>query len=452
MLTRISFTVLIISIILSISGCTGLIRFETEHTHLELIPGENCFELTRGVKISFSNVQKEVSIPYEIERISERTLLVLFREGTASAPGPIFHLSHEALGIEADQVLIVQPILNQTSYVPTEERYEAQFIKDSLSTVVRFTKLPYCLLISRADALYTAQHLPGKFLLEGDLLYHIGPNWIPSHSAVYLGVDYETAMTDEKLGFNNEVTFGESYPFLSHGYNLVEEGVFIFPNDIENHSYVNLFNYDTYESRWLRYWATSFSGARRFPGEISPQDRRKISRFMYETAEKGALWSVGFAWSGFWDLPFTDRDLYSCVGVVEKAYESAGRNIVPFWEDMFYLNSFEQFSRTIPVPEITSMVGDKVEFRINSLVAEWTYVGFDKWSFGDHAWIWKSKSNVELLSPQGSLEVKNDHCIFTWTPLETGDYPIIFRFFGEFEGKEVEKYHTLTVHVTGKDT
>ena len=133
MLSRISFTVLIISIILSISGCTGLIRFETEHSHLELIPGENCFELTRGVKISFSNVQKEVSIPYEIERISERTLLVLFREGTASAPGPIFHLSHEALGIEADQVLIVQPILNQTSYVPTEERYEAQFIKDSLN-------------------------------------------------------------------------------------------------------------------------------------------------------------------------------------------------------------------------------------------------------------------------------------------------------------------------------
>ncbi|MBN2253569.1 MAG: hypothetical protein JW701_07710, partial [Kosmotogaceae bacterium] len=205
-----------------------------------------------------------------------------------------------------------------------------------------------------------------------------------------------------------------------------------------------------YESRWLKYWSTSYSGARRYPGEITPQERRRISRFIFQAAGKGALWSVGFAWSGYWDLPFTGRDLYSCVGIVEKAYESAGKNIVPFWEDMFYLNSFEQFSRTIPVPEITAGIGETIEFRVNSLLAEWRYVGYDKWSLSDHAWIWRSTNGVELETTGGTLTKEDDYCVFSWTPEMKGDYPVTFRFFGEFGNQIVEKTHTLTIHVIEK--
>lgn len=436
--------------ILLFAGCTGPFSPVPLRKALSLIPGDNSFELARGITAYFNDVQKEKVVSYELQSISERTTLIFFHESDLEVPGPLFELSHSELGVGEGQLLMVQPILSNTSFLPVETEFQSQCSRDSFSTLVRFTRLPYCLLISRADALYTAQHLPGKFLLEGDLLYHIGPNWIPSHSALYLGVDQETAMTDGNLGLNDGVTFGESYPFLTHGYNLVEEGVFVFPNTVQNDTYVSLFKYDTYESRWLKYWSTSFSGARRYPGEITPQERRQISRFIFEAAENGALWSVGFAWSGYWDLPFTKRDLYSCVGIVEKAYESAGKNIVPFWEDMFYLNSFEQFSRTIPVPEITAGIGETIEFRVNSLLAEWQYVGYDKWSFSDHAWIWKSTNGVELETTGGTLTKKDDHCVFSWTPEMKGDYPVTFRFFGEFGNRTVEKTHTLTIHVVEK--
>lgn len=441
---------LVASCILFTVGCTRLIPTKPGHKVLLLHPGDNSFIVSRGVTVFFYGVSEKETIVYEVQSVSERTIQVVFHESSGSIPGPVFELSHDEFDLDDDQILMIQPLLSATSFAPAGEEFQVQCSIDSFSTFVRFTKLPYCLLISKADALYTAQHLPGKYLLEGDLLYHIGPNWIPSHSAVYLGVDYATAMTDEGLGLNDGKTFGESYPFLTHGYNLVEEGVFVFPNDIENHSFVNLFNYDTYESRWLKYWSSGFTGAMRYSGDITPLERRQISRYIFEAANHGAMWSVGLAWSGYLNLPFTKQDIYSCVGLVEKAYESAGRNIVPLWEDLFYLNSFEQFSRTIPVPEITSPVGELIEFRVNALIAEWRFVGYDKWSFSDHAWIWRSTNGVELQSEAGTLLDKHDHCIFRWTPQEVGDYEIPFRFFGEFGEKTIEKVHTLTIHVVGE--
>ncbi len=161
------------------AGCTGPFSPVPQRNTLSLIPGDNSFKLARGITAYFNDVQKEKVVSYELQSISERTTLIFFHESDLEVPGPLFELSHSELGVGEGQLLMVQPILSNTSFLPVETEFQSQCSRDSLSTLVRFTRLPYCLLISRADALYTAQHLPGKFLLEGDLLYHIGPNRYP---------------------------------------------------------------------------------------------------------------------------------------------------------------------------------------------------------------------------------------------------------------------------------
>lgn len=408
-------------------------------------------ELLPGIRLELEGLENRGIVRYGIQKLSDTTVILLFDKIDLRSDGKAVVIDHEEFGLGSDQVAMVQPVMSEGAfYLSDGGNYGLSFSRDSLQTAVKFTQFPYCLLISKADALYFAQHLPGRYLLEGDLLYHIGPNWIPSHSAVYLGVDRETAMSMENLGYNNEISFGESYPFQTHGFNVIEEGVFVFPNNLDETKYVNLFSVDTYESRWLNLWATAFSGARRYNGTLTPEQRRGVSRFIYSLVDDGALWSVGLAWSGYRNIPFTRRDLYSCVGLVEKAYESVGANIVPFWDDWFYLNSFEEFSRTIPVPEITDYVGSRIEFRINALLANWKYVGSSKWEYLDHAWVWRSTNGVELVNSVGTLIEKTDYSIYSWTPDSPGLYDIVFRFYGLFEGQPVEKFHTLRIKVLQK--
>ena len=441
--------IIIFIVIFLISSCVRISSASLRYLRFTFSPREPFLEIVPGVKLSLKDTEKTGTLAYAVQRPSGDSLLLIFEDGSPLS-GMIMELSHELLGAGVSQVLMVQPLLRDGTFSPADSGCEIAVSRDALETVVRFTQLPYCLLISWADALYFAQHLPGKYLLEGDLLYHIGPNWLPSHSGIYLGVDRETAMSNENYGSNDGVTFADSYPYQTHGFNLIEEGVFVFPNDLDGSRYVNLFNYDTYASRWLKYWAPAFTGPRRYAGELTDEQRRKISRYLYRTADNGALWSVGLAWSGYRDLPFTKRDLYSCVGIVEKAYESAGANIVPFWDDWFYLNSFEEFCRTIAIPSISEYEGNTVEFRVNALLADWQYVGSTAWYVPEFAWVWRSTAGVELVDSPGTLIAKGDHCIYSWTPPRAGVYEVTFRFHGLFEGQPVEKSHTLEINVLQK--
>ncbi|HNS67933.1 MAG TPA: hypothetical protein PK411_03360 [Mesotoga infera] len=441
--------IIIFIVIFLISSCVRISSASLRYLRFTFSPWESFLEIVPGVKLSLEGAEKTATLSYAVQRLSGDSLLLVFEEDR-SLSGIVMELSHELLGVEVSQVLMVQPLLRDGAFSLADSGYEFSVSRDALETVVRFTQLPYCLLISRADALYFAQHLPGKYLLEGDLLYHIGPNWIPSHSGVYLGVDREAVMSNENYGFNDGETFADSYPYQTHGFNLIEEGVFVFPNDLDGSKYVNLFNYDTYSSRWLKYWASAFTGPRRYVGELTGEQRRKISRYLYRVSDNGALWSVGLAWSGYRDLPFTKRDLYSCVGIVEKAYESAGANIVPFWDDWFYLNSFEEFCRTIAIPSISEYEGNTIEFRVNTLLADWQYVGSTAWYIPEFAWVWRSTAEVELVDSPGTLTKEGDHCIYNWTPTQPGMYKVTFRFHGLFEGHSVEKSHTLEINVLQK--
>lgn len=430
--------------ILSICSCVRSPSSLVKYCSATLSDSYPSLEIAKGVTLTFDGPGTKY-FTYGVQRLSESTVLVIFQD---TDPAETFlEISHETFGLGTAQVIMVQPLLGEGMFLTADSSCEMFLTRNAFETVVKFTQLPYCLLISRADALYFAEHFPGKYLLEGDLLYYAGPNWIPSHSAIYLGVDREIAMTNSNFGFNDEETFAESYPYRTYGYNLIEEGVFAFPNNLDGSQYVDLFECDTYDSRWLDYWAASSTGPRRCASPITASQRRRIARYFYNAIDNGALWSVGLAWSGYRNIPFTKRDLYSCVGIVEKAYESAGANIVPLWDDWFYLNSFEQFSRTVPIPEITEYVGNKIEFRVNALLADWKYVGTDRWYLLDHAWVWGSTGDVELVDSVGTLSKKTDHCLYSWTPNEAGEYGVTFRFFGHFEGKLVEKSHTLKIKV-----
>ncbi|MBN2253806.1 MAG: hypothetical protein JW701_08910, partial [Kosmotogaceae bacterium] len=122
--------------ILFFAGCTAPFSAVQPRKALSLIPGDNSFELARGIMAHFKDVQKEEVVSYELQSISERTTLIFFHESDLEVPGPLFELSHLELGVGEGQLLMVQPILSKTSFLPVETEYQSQCSCDSLSTLV----------------------------------------------------------------------------------------------------------------------------------------------------------------------------------------------------------------------------------------------------------------------------------------------------------------------------
>lgn len=419
--------------------------------------------LPRGIEVDFPpgtfTSDRFVSIGFQ-DRTQLGSSIVMYSTDPFSLLQPItITIPSDVLELRRDEVLIVQPIFGE-AYI---ERVSADFDDIQEFGISSVTKngdtilkvkggFPYCIIVGKADALYSVLHLPGKYLLEGDLLYYIDMNWFPGHAGLYLGIDEDTAYGYENLGYNDGITFADSYPYQSYGANLaIEEGVFVFPNNVDPSPYVPVFRYDSYEERWTGIWADKFLGPRRYNGKLTPEDRRDISRYVYEAFRNGSLWTVGFAWRGYTPIPFSKKALYSCVGLPEKAYQSTGKNIVPFWSSLFYLTTSEQYSRTIPIPEITETLGETIRFRVNGLVAQ-TATGCSPLKQNKcievEGWKWVSSNGVALLSDNvGSLRCFYKSCEYEWTPEEAGSYEVVFSFFADVDGEMIERVQSLTIHI-----
>ena len=423
--------------------------------------------LPRGIEVDFPPgtfvFDRHVSIGFQ-DRTQLGSSIILY----STNPLPLLQsititIPSDVLALRHDEVLIVQPIFGEAHLDPASaesdsiEDFEITSVTKNGDAVLKVKGgFPYCIIVGKADALYSVLHLPGKYLLEGDLLYYIDMNWFPGHAGLYLGVDESIASGYENLGHNDGKTFADSYPYQSYGANLaIEEGVFVFPNDIDPSPYVPVFRYDSYEERWLGIWADKFMGPRRYEGDLTPEDRRDISSYAYEAFRNGSLWTVGFAWRGYTPIPFSRKALYSCVGLPERAYQSGGENIVPFWSSLFYLTTSEQYSRTIPVPEITEFLGETISFRVNGLAAQ-TAIGCSPIKQNKcievEGWKWFSSNNVELLSEStGDLYCNYKFCTYEWTPAATGSFEVVFNFFADVDGTMVERIQNLTIHVIDPD-
>ncbi len=451
-------------IVLVMLGCS--FQFPVTHKYFDAMISARyggTINLPRGITVSFLPGTFITDTPVNIglqDRTEYGSSLVFFFADPLSIMRPItVTIPAGVLEVKDDEVLIVHPVFSTggVNYASDEFHVDqdfgiASFTKDKDQVVQIKGGFPYCIIVGKADALYYALHLPGKYLLEGDLLYYIDMNWFPGHAGLYLGVCEDIAFSDSDFGYNDGVTFADSFPYQSYGgSHIVEDGVFVFPNDVDPSLYQYVFRLDTYGHRWLGLWADRFLGPRRYDGKLTPEERRQISRYVYEAFSNNSLWTVGLAWRGYRNIPFSKRAMYSCVGLPERAYESAGRGIVPFWSSLFYLTTSEHFSRTVPVDEITEYLGETISFRVNSLVAREAVgcspikktrcVEIDGWN-------WYSTNTVEL-HPDSPGELKHlaRHCEYSWEPTEEGQFDVTFRFFANVNENEIERYHTLTIKV-----
>ncbi len=305
-------------------------------------------------------------------------------------------------------------------------------------------------------ALYPSIRYPGKYLLPGDILYDIGnENWFTGHVGMYLGSSLGKSFKENEY-INDGISFVDAYPYDDKVWDaLYEDGVRVLPNDkykqfdIEHNPTKNYFEYD-YEKYWLN--KENFLEPRRPWNELLFGDRQKIVDYAID--KEGSKWSISFNLSG---KSYFHYGPYSCVGLVESAYKSAGITLTSGYEGFpsgflgspsadlsFTLIPLEQFNSTKPIDSITAKIDRQIKIPLAVYTATSKPYGI-KWE--------KDNINSSITLESGNGEILNN--VYYWTPREKGTYKIKIKFSGLYdrmfdEDEIVSETRTITIEVTEK--
>ena len=188
---------------------------------------------------------------------------------------------------------------------------------------------------------YLVLDIPPKYLTKGDILYALtrdnflgsAIDWFPGHAGMHLGEGYS---------LDNGTSYGER--------TLIESS----PNVVRLSNWDKFVNLYEGNQRWHIYM-----GARR-PNGITTNARVQAASFAVSKLNKD--WNL----TGGDDPDSSD---FSCVGLVEAAYESAQLDIVN--EDdspLIPLMPVEQFNATNPIGEISVKAGDPIAFKVRGVI------------------------------------------------------------------------------------
>jgi hypothetical protein len=192
------------------------------------------------------------------------------------------------------------------------------------------------------DSLYLPFIIESKYLQKGDVLLSLsaenyvtneaGFDWFPGHTAILTAPDSD----EDCLNGENTCNMIESVPNQVKHSKLYEDFVYV-----DHHVYM---------------------GARRpLSTTITESDRTKVVSWVNN--------QIGKPW--VWLNEYDDESKYytgfSCVGLVEAAYNSIGKPIVgdEWFTNDTILRPLDIYEKTKPVDHITVTAGDDLDIRIN---------------------------------------------------------------------------------------
>jgi hypothetical protein len=280
------------------------------------------------------------------------------------------------------------------------------------------------------EPLYTVLRLPGRYLLEGDLVYAMalvnssppgGFSWFPGHAAMYLG----TQVATNDLGQNDGSTVIEAVP----------------NSNIQTQDLAHFFE----EQCLLAGTVTPchlYLGARRPRASLSADTRFQVARYALDALKRGAHYSEL--------LPGPSAkgpDFYTCVGLTEASYEEAGIDIIPdtlewlklSWLQFPWILPNEQFNATEPVNSITVMWGDDVAFEVGGVL-------FDE-ATGHYK---KVPATAESPLPVPQMHYSNG--TFTWHADVAGVHTVHFFSSGVHLGNNLTVGQPVTIIVGPGET
>ena len=259
------------------------------------------------------------------------------------------------------------------------------------------------------EPIYVVMHLPGEHLLEGDLIYALALmdgspdfDWFPGHAAIYLGTDVATS----DLAVNDGETIVESVP----------GGVYV---------------HDQFTP--FRGLGHLYMGARRYEGGLSATDREEIAEY--------AIDKEGSGYSLIGEGNITES-AFSCVGLTEASYDSAGKSIIPAWLEFPFILPIEQFVRTTPVDSITVKAGEALSFPVRGVLLEKVSWDPDKYN--------EIEASASGLREDLGMGFSGN--TFTWLDPVEGTYTVVFESSGVFDGSTYSTSQALELTVTPDDS
>lgn len=289
-----------------------------------------------------------------------------------------------------------------------------------------------------SDPLYLIMELPAKFLKPGYVLVRMDghydstkPNngcngtavWFPGHTGIYS----ETIDSPDSVDTQGKVIEANRFVAgIDGGLNCTKS----------NESGVRELSYTEFVTSSCGF----FMGAMHNSNATTAQA---------QTARDNAAQKIG---SGYLAIgqgnllrDVVGYECYSCVGLVEDAYDRAGADITPWWEEGLFITPVQQYRKLHPVDEISIHIGEQVRIPVKAI----HQVAVD-WSLGqpwalDHYELGNSVSSTLL--PSGSIFSDG---VFEWTPQASdGDksYTVQFDAQATVGGKQYSVLQTLTIHV-----
>jgi alpha-tubulin suppressor-like RCC1 family protein len=262
------------------------------------------------------------------------------------------------------------------------------------------------------EPLYMVMNLPGKYLRSGDILYRMDPecgqnraDWFPGHVGMYS----ETVGTtpSSQVIVESNPNGWTSHLCTSEG--GVAQGTL---------------------DKFIENSCEFYLGARRPIGVSAPIERQARDLAVGQIG-KGYL-AIG---QGDW---LSNGDCYSCVGLIEDAYERTGVDIVP-WNLSPGITPLDQYKRTIPVNEITVEVGEEIHFAVYSIIKVATSASPDYYARGGSV-------TVADLPAGGSFT----DGYLTWTPPSAfGGKTFVVRFdaTARVGNEDYDRFEVLAIHV-----
>jgi cysteine-rich repeat protein len=210
------------------------------------------------------------------------------------------------------------------------------------------------LLIGVQEYVYVVKHLPIQFIDKGNILFTLTdfyendrPNWLTGHVAL-AALDTDVC-TRDLTSINNNAT----------------------KHIIESSGSVKTTSLSELKTEFNHV----YMGARRLARSISPGGVASIPQVGVDNqlsdAERDAVVqfatnNLGASYSPI-GISVTD-DAFSCVSLVESAYDTIGRGTLNTFQEHLISTPLEMFVKTVPQDDIQVKVGELVEFEVHGVV------------------------------------------------------------------------------------
>ncbi len=278
------------------------------------------------------------------------------------------------------------------------------------------------ILVTYSEPVYVVPYLPGEYLQPGDLCIVMaqktihGPgelSWDPGHTAMYLG----TKELDLDLGGSYE----------NNGYTIIES----VPSGIYIRNWFDPWN--PYGYQRVRYHL--YMGARRYDGVISDPVMEAICEF--------AISHEDDEYDMFAQGNFTD-EYFSCSGLVEAAYDSQGKGIIPDILELPFIFPKEHYDRTVPV--------DTIRVTMPRAGADPLDVAFPVYGvrFAERVDFRPRYENMSVTAYGfvDGMSLEDDE--FHFTPERAGRYAVTFHARNNIKGRIHKAEQTITIHVDSR--